>query len=99
MRAQADESSTYSDIIEMSMEIEELVGERFSDDEIAEVRTLRDMALLVQQHLPTSPNAYDQAVLLVQDSARRLVKREEGDFDLNAPIPDALWPNRWAEET
>src|SRR5687768_10324939 len=69
MRSTSDEFGTWVTLIGITVAVEEELGEVITDDELKDVATLRDMAKVVQRHLPPIPEMECRAIEWVLKAA------------------------------
>jgi hypothetical protein len=102
MRNGLDKWATFVAKLVMTDRLSEHLGVHFSDNDVDEIRTLRELSKMIEGHLKDAPQASARAV----DLARRAVTELEKDplwgraasrtpLDFDAPLLDVLDPGRW----
>jgi hypothetical protein len=105
MREMSDEWGSFYTLAIVSLHVEEQLGDAIEDAELEGVFTLRDLARLVERHLPPDPERANHAVTLVQQAAlaassSRWLPPEvrealKGPIDFDLRLMDAIRPDRW----
>lgn len=93
MRAQSDDVTRWATVIAIAVELEDVLGEEFTDAELEEVLTLRDLACVVGNRLPDDSQA--RVDDLVREAAKLVPWCAVSDPNLDAPIFVAIDPDRW----
>jgi hypothetical protein len=95
MRVTIDEAGTYFELVKIAMKLEDELSITISDTELEGIKTLRQIATVVQRHLPASSDVQTRALELTQDAARICSSGNADPVAVDAPLLDALVPNRW----
>jgi hypothetical protein len=76
------------------MVVEDQLGITIPDAELDRAKTLRDFARTVQHHLPPNSDLEARSIAIAEDAVRR-ISPDALASDLNMPLMDAIYPDRW----
>jgi hypothetical protein len=102
MRNSLDKWAAFVAKLLMTLRLSEHLGVRFSDDDVDEVRTLREFSKLIEGQLKDAAQASARAVDLTRWAVTELEKEPlwrprsvTQPLDFDAPLLDVLDPGRW----
>jgi hypothetical protein len=102
MRNGLDKWATFVAKLVMTDRLSEHLGVHFSDHDVDEIRTLRELSKLIEGHLKDTAQAPARAVDLTQWAVAELERdpfwgraASRTPLDFDAPLLDVLDPGRW----
>lgn len=95
MRAGSDGLGEFCAQTMFALALEEFLGEAVPDAEALATKTPRDFVRIVERRLPPSADRTAAAWEIVRQAADQIDLREPVELDFDAPLMDALAPNRW----
>jgi hypothetical protein len=104
MRQSLDEWSTFILSVQLAFDLEDRLGKMIDDDleALDQVKTLRDLAVMVEHHLPPGDTVTAQAIGMVKSAAEQIRRRSirnrvdcEDTLNFDIPLLDAIQPRRW----
>jgi len=103
MRQTLDEGHSFALRVQMVLDLEEHLSSKVEDAELDRVKTLRDLAVVVERRLAPGGAATSQAISVVRSVAERY-RREastpnsaycDGVLNFDIPLLEAIAPRRW----
>lgn len=103
MRQSLDDWSNFILPHLLACALEKQMGRKFEEEELGQVKTLHDLAIVVERRLPPDGTSTSQAMSMVK-SATEQIRREwsiannggrEDALNLDVPLIDAISPHRW----
>jgi hypothetical protein len=100
MRSMCDDWSAYITPVMLLVEVDGFLGRRIpiEDDEYERLHTLRDVVRVVARALASAPDHEELALNAVLAAASAKAPHHSGEWNLDVPLPDALWPDRFVQK-
>jgi hypothetical protein len=105
MRQSLDEWGTFILSVQLAFDLEDRLGSEMIDDDVRaldQVKTLRDLSVMVEHHLPPGDTVTAQAIGMVKSAAEQIRRRSirnrwdcEDTLNFDIPLLDAIHPRRW----